>query len=67
MKVSGPKHAVNINFIKISTKIMQTLHIPLENALRDHHFVSGWSMVVIFAHQTTSIVWKKLPLIVVKL
>jgi len=31
MKVSGPKHAVNINFTKISTKIMQTLYIPLEN------------------------------------
>jgi len=25
------KHAVNINFTKISKKIMQTLYIPLEN------------------------------------
>jgi len=31
MKVSGPKHAVNINFMKISTKITQTIYIPLEN------------------------------------
>jgi len=31
-KVSGPKHAMNIiNFTKASTKIMQTLYIPLEN------------------------------------
>jgi len=28
-KISGPKHAVNINFTKISRKIMQTLYIPL--------------------------------------
>jgi len=26
-----PKHAVNINFTKISTKIMQTVYIPSEN------------------------------------
>jgi len=27
----SPKHAVNINFTKTSTKIMQTVYIPLEN------------------------------------
>jgi len=26
-----PKHAVNINFMKTSTKITQTVYIPLEN------------------------------------
>jgi len=26
-----PKHAVNINFTKTSTKIMQTVYTPLEN------------------------------------
>jgi len=26
-----PKHAVNINFTKTSTKITQTLYVPLEN------------------------------------
>jgi len=27
MKVSGPKHAMNINFTKINTKVTQTLYI----------------------------------------
>jgi len=27
------KHVMKINFMKISTKIMQTLHIPLEYGL----------------------------------
>jgi len=31
MKVSGPKYTVNINFMKINTKITQTLYISLEN------------------------------------
>jgi len=31
MKVSRPKHAMNINFTEISTKITQTLYIPLDN------------------------------------
>jgi len=31
MKVSGPKHTMNINFLKICTKTMQTICIPLEN------------------------------------
>jgi len=31
VKVSGPKHAVNIKFMKISMEITQTLYIPLEN------------------------------------
>jgi len=35
-KVSGPKYAVNINFTKISTKITQTLYIPLDNVVPVH-------------------------------
>jgi len=31
MRVSGSKHAMNINFTKISIKITQTLYIPLES------------------------------------
>jgi len=31
MKVLGPKHTLNINCIKISAKITQTLYVPLEN------------------------------------
>jgi len=30
-EVIGPKHIVNINFMKTSMKITQTLYIPLEN------------------------------------
>jgi len=30
MKLSGPKHPMNVNFMKISTKIMQSLYIPLK-------------------------------------
>jgi len=30
-KISGPKHAVNINLMIISMKITQTIYIPLEN------------------------------------
>jgi len=37
MKVSGPQHAVNINFTKISTKITQTLYLPIENVGPSSH------------------------------
>jgi len=55
MKVSGPKHFVNINFTKISTKIMHSLHTFRKWSITWSQFVlSGCSKHWLICHSMVS-------------